>query len=300
MNAREDRERAALVALLRQRPSGQSWPALTVEVAESGSALAVWRRHTEAAPSLFDAEEDDPVESALADIHGWREQGLTLLTILDAEYPAQLREVHEMPPLLFARGQVKEDDRGVSVVGSRAASPAALAFAADVASRLVSEGLSVLAGLAAGVDTAAHTAALASGGRTVAFIGIGIRRHYPAENRALQDRVATEGLLLSQFWPDAPPQRHTFLMRNAVMSGYGRATVVVAAGEKSGTRTQARLAVEHGRPVILTPQVAGATTWGAALVGRPGVYVASSPAEVIDIVRELTRPLCERVASLVA
>src|ERR1700744_4410475 len=98
--------------------------------------------------------------------------------------------------------------------------------------------VTVVSGLARGIDTAAHRAALDAGGRTVAVIGTGIGRVYPAENRGLQNEIADRGLLISQFWPDAPPQKHTFLMRNATMSGYGLATVVVEAGEHSGARAQ--------------------------------------------------------------
>jgi DNA processing protein len=93
--------------------------------------------------------------------------------------------------------------------------------------------------------------------------------------------------VLSQFWPDAPPQRHTFLMRNATMSGYGLATVVVEAGETSGARAQARIAVEHGRQVILTDRVVGANEWAQKLVGRPGVHVAGSVAAVLDVVEQV-------------
>jgi DNA processing protein len=111
-------------------------------------------------------------------------------------------------------------------------------------------------------------------------------RSYPAANRELQKRIIADGLVLSQFWPDAPPQPHNFIMRNAVMSGYGQATVVVEAGEKSGARAQARMAVEHGRPVILTDLVVAATQWGKQLQNRPGVYVASGLNEVMDHVRK--------------
>jgi DNA processing protein len=141
--------------------------------------------------------------------------------------------------------------------------------------------------LALGVDTAAHLATLAAGGRTVAIIGTGINRVYPAGNRALHEEIAVRGLLLSQFWPDAPAQRRTFLMRNATMSGYGLATVVVEAGEHSGARAQARIAIEHGRPVILTDLVVQRNEWARALAARPGVYVADSLDTVTAIVGKL-------------
>src|SRR5487761_1533208 len=99
--------------------------------------------------------------------------------------------------------------------------------------------------------------------------------------------MAGRGLVLSQFWPDAPSQKHAFLMRNATMSGYGLATVVVEAGEKSGARAQSRMAVEHGRQVILTGQVVVRNEWAQALLGRPGVHVASSVDGVLETVEQV-------------
>ena len=99
-----------------------------------------------------------------------------------------------------------------------------------------------------------------------------------------RSRVAQAGALVSQFLPDAPPGKHTFPMRNVTMSGLGQLSVIVEAGEQSGTRIQARVAVDHGRAVILTDRVAEATRWGQALRERPGVHVAGSTAEVMDIV----------------
>jgi DNA processing protein len=147
--------------------------------------------------------------------------------------------------------------------------------------------VTVLSGLAAGIDATAHRAALAAGGRTVAVVGTGIRKYYPVENRALQDEIAERGLVLSQFWPDAPPRRQSFPIRNATMSGYGLGTVVVEAGEHSGARIQARVAVEHGRPVVLTDLVVERNEWARALTTRPGVHVASGLADVVTIVRGL-------------
>jgi DNA processing protein len=131
-------------------------------------------------------------------------------------------------------------------------------------------------------------------------IGTGIARYYPAESRALQDRIATEGLLLSQFWPDAGPTKHSFPMRNTVMSGYGQATIVVEAGEHSGARIQARRAVAHGRPVILTDMVMQANKWARDLEGQPGVRVASSVAGVMEIVESIAKSPAEIDALLSA
>jgi DNA processing protein len=281
-------ERAALVALLQVRPQGMRWGEITAEVLEAGSALEVWHRLTPA--TLMDIPgEPDPIDAAARDIGLWTDQGHTLLTILDESYPSRLRGIHQAPPVLFARGSTTPDDVAVSVVGSRKASDHGLEIATNVAHELASRGVTVVAGLALGIDTAAHRAALAAGGRTVAIIGTGINKVYPAANRDLHEEIASHGLLLSQFWPDTPPQKHSFLMRNATMSGYGMATVVVEAGEQSGARAQARMAVEHGRPVILTDLVVKRNEWAQALVGRPGVHVADSLCSVMNVIDELNR-----------
>jgi DNA processing protein len=277
-------ERAALIALLRTRPDGLTWSDITLRVLSRGSAVEVWE---ECAPLTLMPADEDPVSAAQDDLRAWHREGLRVTTVLDEDYPHRLAGIHQTPPLLFALGELRADDRAVSVVGSRKASPQGQQIAAGVASDLVHEGFTVLSGLAAGIDTAAHTAALAAGGRTVAVIGTGIRRAYPAANRSLQDEIGRRGLVLSQFWPDAPPRSQHFPMRNATMSGYGLATVVIEAGEHSGARIQARLAVEHGRPVILTQMVVDRNSWGKELVGRPRVHVASSRADVVHLVRDL-------------
>ncbi|MFG2062957.1 DNA-processing protein DprA [Micromonospora sp. NPDC048871] len=191
-----------------------------------------------------------------------------------------------MPPLLFSRGDLRVYDRAVAVVGSRKASRDGLRIAQAVATTLAGRGVTVVSGLAAGIDTAAHTAALEAGGRTVAVIGTGIRRHYPADNQRLQDHIADVGLVISQFWPDAPPSRQSFPMRNAVMSGYAVATVVVEAGETSGARIQARLALQHGRPVVLTNQVMQCD-WAKAFAEKPGVYVVHGTAQLLEAVDDI-------------
>lgn len=280
------REQTALVALLRARPAGRSWPQITEEVIASGSAAAVWQR-TIPQPLLTVPGQPDLLADAAASISCWQQQGLIVLTVLDADYPARLRAVHQAPPVLFGRGRLVPDELAVSVVGSRQASERGLQVAGQIAATLSGQGITVLSGLAAGIDTAAHHGALATGGRTVAVLGTGIDRVYPATNAGLHAHIGASGLLLSQFWPAAPPQKHTFLLRNATMSGYGLATVVVEAGEHSGARAQARIAVEHGRPVILTDLVLTATRWAPELLGRPGVYPAATLAQVSDIVTGL-------------
>jgi len=230
------------------------------------------------------------VAAAADEIAGCRADGIGVHAFSDDSYPAQLRGIKEAPPWLFTRGELRANDPAVAVIGSRKASARGLGIARSVAESLANREVTVASGLAHGIDTAAHTAALDAGGRTVAVIGTGIRNCYPPANRRLQDRIAEVGLVVSQFRPDAGPTRQSFPMRNAVMSGYAAATLVVEAGETSGARIQARLALGHGRPVILTSHVMQ-SEWAQALAAKPGVYVVRSTAELIEAVDGiLSRP----------
>nr|MDT0659118.1 DNA-processing protein DprA [Micromonospora sp. DSM 115978] len=226
------------------------------------------------------------VRSAARDIAGWRAGGIGVHAFFDDRYPAQLRGVRGMPPLLFSRGDLRPHDRGIAVIGSRRASEQGLRIARTVATSLVGRGVTVVSGLAAGIDTAAHTAALGAGGRTVAVIGTGVNRCYPPANRRLQQRIADAGLVLSQFRPDAGPTRQGFPTRNALMSGYAAATVIVEAGETSGARIQARHALQQGRPLLLTDLVMH-RDWVKAYPEKPGVHVVAGLAELLDAVDEI-------------
>jgi DNA processing protein len=283
----DDVERAALVALLRIRPDNLTWPQIAAEVADAHSAREVWdKRQTR---DLFGTSTEQELTVALADVRSWQQAKFRFSTFLDEDYPAQLRDVHDFPPVLFTRGERQSDERSVSVVGSRSASELALRHAARLARLLTARQIAVISGLATGVDTSAHTAALESGGRTIAVIGTGINRCYPVANTELQAAIAHSGLVLSQFWPDSSGSKASFPMRNATMSAYGRATIVVEASEHSGARIQARLAVAHGRPVVLMNSVVHGTNWGAQLRDQPGVYVADSPEQAADLVEEIIR-----------
>ncbi|PSL08466.1 DNA processing protein [Haloactinopolyspora alba] len=281
-------ERVALLALLQTRPQRISWSKITEQIIDAGSATDVWNRLVP--PTLTPPPNgSDPIDAAEQTISAWGEQGLRFVTFLDADYPAPLRGIHEAPPFLFIDGKSEPDDSAVAVVGSRKSSERGLAFARDVASALVGEGITVTAGLALGIDTAAHEAALHAGGRTVAVLPTGISQVYPKENQGLKARISETGLVISQFFPDAPPQKHTFLMRNATMSGYSRATVVVEAGEHSGARAQARMATEHGRPVILRRDVVDHNAWGKELADQPGVTIADTADDVVTTILGLIR-----------
>jgi DNA processing protein len=287
-------ETAALIALVQR--GGRAWHQVAELVESRGSALAVLREpdpDEASPPTLFpdDAEPEVTDLDAIADeLQQWYAEGISIATVLDDAYPANLRTIHNRPPFVFVRGSLTPDDeRSVAVVGTRRASDEGLARARDVAAGLVAARYTVVSGLADGVDTAAHLAALEHGGRTVAVIGTGLRRAYPAKNAPLQQRIADEAAVVSQFWPDAPPTKTSFPMRNIVMSGLARATVVIEASQTSGARMQARFALEHGRPLFLLDSLLE-HEWARQYKERPGAYVVRSADEVVERIERLVVP----------
>ncbi|WP_218920620.1 DNA-processing protein DprA [Lentzea guizhouensis] len=283
------REQAAL--LLALRDSERGWAEVTNAVETTGSALSVLELLlTPDQPALDHVAPDltGRLELVEKEIESWADEGINLVTVLDEQYPVQLLMVHQRPPFLTCRGFLDPADQvGVAVVGSRHASARGLHIAREIATTLTEHDITVFSGLAAGVDTAAHRAVVDAGGRTVSVIGTGLRHCYPAENAGLQEEITRTGAVLSQFWPDAGAAKHHFPMRNAVMSGCSVATVVVEAGEHSGTRIQARLALEHGRHVFLLPEVVSGTTWGREMAERPNTTVLEGPDHLLRVLDEL-------------
>lgn len=274
---REDQ--AALIAWLR-RPK-VAWSAVTEQLEEWGSVRAAAAEEAAAQGSLFEATQPGDVERAARDLEHWERAGIRMISVLDPEYPSNLRMIHQRPPVLFLHGATDERDAtSVAVVGTRQASARGLEQTSELAAGLAERDVPVISGLAAGIDTAAHTAALAAGGRTVAVIGTGIDRVYPAQNAQLQEKIAAKGLVLSQFLPGSPPTKTSFPMRNAVMSGYALATVVVEAAYRSGARMQARLALQHGRHVFLMRTLLE-HDWARDYAQRPGTTVTDNADDVL-------------------
>jgi DNA processing protein len=208
--------------------------------------------------------------------------GAELVTVLDERYPANLRLIPNLPPFLFYRGTLAEADAcSVAVVGTRNASEAGLARAGRVAGQLAEHGVTVVSGLARGIDTAAHRAALASGGRTIAVLGTGITRCYPPENRDLAEQLTQAGAVVSQFWPTRTPGRDTFPRRNVVTSGLSQGTVVIEASHTSGAKMQARLALEHAKLVFLADTLVAGQAWARDYVDRRGAMTIRGVDEVL-------------------
>jgi DNA processing protein len=173
----------------------------------------------------------------------------------EPDYPPWLRRLHSPPPVLWVRGALRagEGERAVAVVGARAATGLGLAFARALARDLAAAGVTVVSGLARGIDTLAHRGALDAGGRTVAVLGSGLDRLYPGENAALARAIEKDGAVVSEFPLGTGPWKQNFPRRNHVIAGWGRAVVVVEAGARSGALSTARAALDEGREVMAVP-----------------------------------------------
>jgi DNA processing protein len=291
-------EQATLLALISKTDG--DWHGVASIVEEVGSACALlegqWTGFetfsTDGAEELARCVNPEDIAHAQALIEKYSVQGVILTTVLDSDYPSNLRHVFNRPPFLFVKGSLlPEDDRAVAVVGTRKASKPALGRAKQLASQLVEHGITVLSGLAAGIDSAAHEAALDARGRTVAVMGTGIETIYPAKNSKLADRILAEGgALVSQFWPDAPPTRFSFPMRNVVMSGMATGTAVIEANSISGAKMQARLALQHGKRLFLMKDLVMQEEWAQRYAKDPGATVVSSVEDIIEVVGRVIKP----------
>lgn len=216
--------------------------------------------------------------------------GARLTTVLDQDYPANLRLVPNLPPFLFYRGSLEPGDSySIAVVGTREASEDGRRRAGRMARELCEKGVRIYSGLARGIDTAAHTATLEAGGRTLAVVGTGITKCYPAENRALMERIAEHGAVISQFWPSASGATWTFPRRNVTMSGLSQATCVIEAGQTSGAKLQARYAYEHGKRVFLIRSLVQAQPWAAKMLGDGRAVEVEESATIIEHLAEPAR-----------
>lgn len=181
-------------------------------------------------------------------------QGITILTWEDEEYPRYLKEIDQPPPVLYLHGELKpEDGWAVAIVGTRRVTAYGRQVTEQIACTLARRGVTVISGLARGVDAAAHEAALQAGGRTLAVLGSGVDRIYPPEHRPLAARIRSQGAVLSDYAPGTPPDAVNFPPRNRIISGMARAVVVVEAGETSGALITAAFAADQGREVFAVP-----------------------------------------------
>jgi DNA processing protein len=235
-------------------------------------------------PALATRLEDPPtVGDARAEARRADRLGIRILHLGGSGYPGVLREIPDPPIILYAMGEVRPDEVDVAVVGARKASVYALVQAERFGAGLARAGLPVVSGLALGVDGAAHRGALDAAGRTVAVLGGGLDKVYPADHRALAREIAGEGLLLSEFPLGSRPRRRHFPMRNRVIAGLSLGVVVIEGLRRSGSLITARLANECGRTVYALPgRVDSDLAEGPHALIRDGAILVAGPRDVLD------------------
>jgi len=225
----------------------------------------------------------DKLEEQLARLAA---RGAEVVTRDDPRFPARLREIPYPPLLLFVQGTLTPaDDLAVAVVGTRAASYYGLKAGRRLAGALAGRGVTVVSGLARGIDTAAHQGALEMGGRTLAVLGCGLDVVYPPENRQLYQEIAAQGALVTEFPLGTPPEAKNFPIRNRIISGLALGVVVVEAGGKSGTAITVRYALDQGREVMAVPgPIDSPTSLGPHRLIQEGAKLVQ---DVEDILQEL-------------
>ncbi len=215
------------------------------------------------------------------------EIGAQVISLFDPVYPQLLRNIYDPPLIIFTRGRTELlQSAGIALVGTRRPSAYGLAAAERLSADLAQAGLTVNSGMARGIDTAAHKAALSAGGNTVAVLGCGVDVLYPADNRRLFDDLATRGLLVSEFPMRTPAYPQNFPIRNRIVSGLSLGVVIVEGAQYSGSGITARIAVEQGREVFAVPgNITSKMSWGPNLLIKDGT--AKLVQEWSDIVNEL-------------
>lgn len=241
---------------------------------ETAGILRSWRDHADPSSEIAEA----------------KERGIRLITQDDTDYPAPLREIYDRPLLLYVWGELAPRDRhAISVVGSRRATTYGTHTAKKFSYQLAQAGFTIISGLARGIDTAAHEAAVAANGRTIAVIGSGLAKLYPPENFGLAEKIAAgNGAVVSEFPLHTAPDKQTFPMRNRIVAGWARALLVVECPAWSGSLITANLATEYGKPVFAVPgQVDKPTSAGCHQLIREGATLAADPSHILDDLGEL-------------
>ena len=261
-------------------------------IAHFGSPQAAWEAPaqqlksiglpTQVVDALLNIRSSVNLEQIWADI---QEKGINLITLLDETYPARLKQIDQPPPVLYALGELApKDEWAVAIVGTRRYTHYGRQAAEEIAAFLAQNGVTVVSGLARGVDSIAHRAALDAGGRTIAVLGSGVDQIYPAENRGLAAEMAGRGAVLSDYALGTPPEAGNFPPRNRIIAGLSIAVVVVEAGERSGARITANFAVEQGREVFAVPgNIFSPQSKGTNQLIREGAHPLLAPEDLLEV-----------------
>jgi DNA processing protein len=241
---------------------------------ETAKILTSWQDHADPVTELREAAE----------------RGISIVTQDDEDYPAPLRNAYDPPLLLYVWGKIEPRDRhGIGVVGSRRATIYGSQSTKKLSYQLAHAGFTIISGLARGIDTAAHEAAIAANGRTIAVLGSGMARLYPPENLGLAEKIANGfGAVVSEFPLHTPPDKQTFPMRNRIVAAWSRAVLVVECPLWSGSLITANLATEYGKPVFAVPgQIDKPTSAGCNQLIRDGATLVMDAAHILDDLGEL-------------
>jgi DNA processing protein len=210
--------------------------------------------------------------------------GARVLTWESADYPRLLREIADSPPVLYVRGALREEDElAVALVGTRRASAYGRQVTQRLASALVRNGITIVSGLARGIDSEAHRAALEAGGRTIAVLGCGIDQVYPPENRRLAEQIAASGAVVTDYPFGTKPEGGNFPPRNRIISGLSLGVVVTEAGQRSGARITADYAGEQGRDVFAVPgSILSHASRGTNELIQDGAKLVAGPDDILE------------------
>jgi DNA processing protein len=249
--------------------SSLHWIALAASPRIGGKTITSLLRHFGDLEAVFSAS-----RAELLDVHGigesiariissidlaainrqieeWRAAGIQIITWQDAAYPTALLRVDSAPPVLFVRGSLVEaDHRAVAIIGTRTPADASRRIAFELGKELAAQGWVIVSGLALGIDAAAHEGALAGGGRSLAVLGCGLNRMYPAQNHALAAQILQHGAVLSELTPPTGVSPQTLVARNRITAGLSRAVIVVESKDDSGSLHTVRQAQQIGCPVL--------------------------------------------------
>lgn len=237
-----------------------------------------------------------------AELKRIRESGATVITQESPSYPKQLREIHAPPIVLYVWGELEDrDHHAIGIIGARRTTHYGTESAKKLAYQLAYAGLTVVSGLARGIDTAAHQGAIAAKGRTIAVIGSGLSRLYPPENRALAEKIrAGNGAVVSEFSMEVEPDRQTFPMRNRIIAGWSHGILVIEAGLNSGALITASQALEQGRSVYAVPgHINAPSAMGSNRLIQQGAKLVMDAADILDDLQILlpeTKPSPEAAA----
>lgn len=208
---------------------------------------------------------------------------INAITINDSLYPVDLKNIPDPPVVLYYKGKLESDAVCVAVVGSRIATPYGLEMARQLSQELAKHGVTIISGMARGIDSKAHSGALEGGGRTVAVLGCGVDIVYPSENISLMNKICQYGAVISEYLPGTPPIPFNFPARNRIISGLSQGVAIVEANEKSGSLITADFALEQGRDVYAVPgNINSMNSTGTNKLIKDGAKIVTNAGDILD------------------